>query len=354
MLNKKIKSRYYRKLDRRHFLKACGLLGAGVIAGGVIQSTFDVVSLGRGLKKVSQTRLAMGTYVTVTAIDESRDQAEQAIGCAFEKMDRLVAIFNRYDAATPLCLLNRDGFIADPPPELVAVVNQSKDFNVLSRGAFDPTVKPLVDLFDKRFAQADATPPSATDIQHALELIGTDAVECSSERIGFARPEMGITLDGIAKGFIVDKMSNLLSRQGVANHLINAGGDIRTRGSALSNKPWVVAVEDPKKTGDYPDFIEMNDGAVATSGSYEIYYDREKVFHHIVNPKTGRSPQESVSATVRARSVMEADALATALFVMKPENAVQFVHDLPKSLQAKCLILNSDGKRFQSSGWPCA
>ena len=354
MWNKKIPSYYQHQFDRRRFLKACGLLGVGAVAGGVIQSTFDVVGLRRGLKKVSQTRLAMGTYVTVTAVGQSRDQAEQAIGCAFEEMNRLVAIFNRHDSATPLSLLNRDGILADPPSELVAVVNHSKYFNVLSRGAFDPTVKPLIDLFDERFAQAGATPPSATELQQALTRVGAEALDCSSKRISFHKPDMSITLDGIAKGFIVDQMSSLLSEQGLTNHLINAGGDIRTSGSTLSNKPWTVAVEDPKKNGDYPDFIAMNNGAVATSGSYEIYYDQQKVFHHIVNPRTGLSPQECVSATVSAGSVMQADALATALFVMKPVNAVQLVHDLPNSLPAKCLILDPDGKRYPSVGWPSA
>ena len=149
---------YKKHITRRAFLKTCGVLGLGTIAGGVIQSKYHVIPLDHNLQRISQTRSAMGTFVTVTAVSISVAQTEQAIGIAFEEMDRLIAIFNRHDVATPLSLLNRDSAITAPPPELVAVINHAKQFNLLTHGAFDPTVKPLLDLFDEGFSQSVEAP----------------------------------------------------------------------------------------------------------------------------------------------------------------------------------------------------
>ena len=209
----------------------------------------------------------MGTFVTVTAVSISVAQTEQAIGSAFEEMDRLIAIFNRHDAATPLSLLNRDSAITAPPPELVAVINHAKQFNLLTHGAFDPTVKPLLDLFDEGFSQSVEPPPSSAEIQKSLEFMGIDGIACSPRRISLSRPGMGLTLDGIAKGFIVDRISQVLVDCGVVNHLVSADGDIRTSGSTSSGRPWTIALEDPKKNRDYPEIIRLHNGAIATSGN---------------------------------------------------------------------------------------
>ena len=82
----------------------------------------------------------------------------------------------------------------------------------------------------------------------------------------------------------------------------------------------------------------MVDGAIATSGNYEIYFDREKLYHHIVSPKTGRSPLQSISVTVLASNVMDADALSTSVFVLEPAAGKRFIEKMPKT---ECLILTS-------------
>ena len=159
---------------------------------------------------------------------------------------------------------------------------------------------------------------------------------------------MGITLDGIAKGYIVDRASEVLARFGVVNHLINAGGDIRTCGTAAKGKKWKVAIQDPAKKGEYPDIISLSTGAIATSGNYEIFYDREKVFHHIVNGKTGRSPQFSSSVSITAPTVAEADALATAVFVLEPDHGVSLIDSVSSY---ECFIIDRRGNRRTSTNW---
>ncbi|MEE4166439.1 MAG: FAD:protein FMN transferase, partial [Desulfocapsaceae bacterium] len=173
-------------------------------------------------------------------------------------------------------------------------------------------------------------------------------IRLNGTTISFAKEHMQVTLDGIAKGYIVDRASDILKTKGVENHLVNAGGDIRTSGTAARGKRWTVAIQDPGKTGGYPDVITMSDGAIATSGNYEVFYDQEKVFHHIVNPFTGRSPQLSASVSVTARTVMEADALSTAVFVLEPDSGIAFIN---RRTNCEGFVISRDGQSFHSSGW---
>ena len=102
---------------------------------------------------------------------------------------------------------------------------------------------------------------------------------------------MGITLDGIAKGLIVDWAAEELTRRGIDHFLINAGGDIRVAGGKGDGAPWRIAIRDPKSSDSYAAVIRLRDGAIATSGNYEVYFDREKLYHHIVSPWNGLSPR---------------------------------------------------------------
>jgi thiamine biosynthesis lipoprotein len=162
---------------------------------------------------------------------------------------------------------------------------------------------------------------------------------------------MGITLDGIAKGYIVDRAAEILSRHGIGNHLINAGGDIRTSGAAAKGKPWTIAVQDPAKGREYPAVITMTSGAIATSGNYEVFYDNEKMFHHIIDSRTGYSPEQTTSVTVQAPTVMDADALSTSVFVMAPAGGIAFINGRPG---CECFVVENSGATHRSTGWQAA
>ncbi len=333
------------RVDRRTFLKACGVFGVGAVAGGTLQAAYRVVRLDGRLLKIEQTRATMGTYVTATIIGDSRDRAEESIGRAFEEMDRLIAIFNRYDNSTAVSVFNDKGTLDGPPPELASLVTRSTELHRSTDGAFDITVKPLVDLFE---SHAKTGAPSRGEIDESLALVGMNYIRVTSNRIAFDRAGMGVTLDGIAKGFIVDRMSETLARNGANRHLINAGGDIRTRGARQDGEPWAIAIEDPRKNGNFPGIVEMTDGAVATSGSYEIFYDKERLFHHIVDPSNGLSPGHRVSVTVRTESVAEADALSTAVFVLPAERGLGLVESLPAT---EAFVVDQAGVMSRTNGW---
>jgi FAD:protein FMN transferase len=333
---------------RRDFLRRSAVLGLGVCAGGLAPLAAQAARLGRDGHAVSATRVMIGTIVHLTAVHPSRTLAEEGVGRAFEEMDRLAAIFDRHRPETALSTLNAQGRIGSAPGELVRVMEKAVRVHSLSGGAFDVTVAPVVDLFK---AKSDLSGPmilSDEELAAAMDLVGSRHIQIDGRSVGFARAGMRSSLDGIAKGFIVDSASEVLSRHGIKNHLVNAGGDIRASGHNAKAMPWSVAVEDPAKQGRYPEVVRMRSGALATSGSYEIYFDRERLYHHIVSPATGRCPNTAISVTVRAETTMEADALSTAVFVMAPVEGVEFVDSLPGR---ECLLVSSGGLKYRSRNW---
>jgi len=335
---------------RRSFLKLSGLLGLGAAGAALLPvQQAEAVLFGSKEYKVSTTRVAMGTFVTMTAIHNSRDEAENAIGLAFEEIERLNRLLSRYDTGSVVSELNQAGSLVRGELEILELVGRSLYYNRLTGGAFDITVKPLVDLYKERFAAG--VKPTDAEISALLPMVGSEHLRFEEGGISFAREGMGITLDGIAKGYIVDRASEVLSKKGVSSHLVNAGGDIRTSGLAARGKAWTVAIQDPGKQKAYPDVVKMGSGAIATSGDYEIYYDREKMFHHIVDSRTGHSPVLSSSVTVKAATVMDADALATSLCVMPPVEGVALVNAQPG---LECFLIDRDGRARHSANWHSA
>lgn len=332
---------------RRSFLKLSGLLGLGAASAVLLPGEkAEAFLFGKKEFKVTKTKLSMGTFVAITAIHPSRDEAEQAIGLAFEEIERLNQMLTHYDRNSPVGTFNASGKIEIIPEEMQELVARSLYYHRVTGGAFDITVKPLIDLYKTSFAGNHV--PSETEINSAMKLVGIENLHLEKGALVFGKSDMAITLDGIAKGYIVDKASEVLLQHGVANHLVNAGGDIRTSGSAAQGKPWTVAVQDPGKNKEYPDVITMGSGAIATSGSYEIYYDQERMFHHIVDGRTGRSPHLSTSVTVTAPTVMDADALATSVCVMEPAAGVEFIN---RQADCECFIIGTDRRIIRSRGW---
>ena len=332
---------------RRSFLKKTGVLALSTMASIVLlPEDSDAFLFSKKELKVTKTRLAMGTFVAMTAIHSSRDQAEEAFGLAFDEVNRLGKLLSRHDASSPVSELNRSGSLVDPPSELIELLELSQYYFKNTQGAFDITVKPLVDLYQESFKAGRK--PFDSEIESLLQLINGKGIQYNPAEVRFALDSMQITFDGIAKGLIVDRASEILTQQGVTNHLINAGGDIRASGSAAQGRKWKIGIQDPDKKGEYPYILEMQSGAVATSGNYEIYYDEEKVFHHIIDTKTGRSPQLTTSVSVTARSVAEADALATAVFVMGPEHGLNWVNRQPHN---ECYIITRNQEKLQSYEW---
>lgn len=292
---------------------------------------------------------AMGTHVSITAIGPSRDRLDDAIGNTFEEMERLIDIFSRYQRDSALTELNATGLLRGPPPELNHVVEHALGYHRLTDGTFDISVAPLLDLFRERLDSART--PTDAEIREARELVGPAGIVARGHELRLGRAGMRVTLDGIAKGYIVDRMAATLEARGIGNFLIDAGGDIRSRGRKEGGQCWRVAVQDPSKGGAFPDVLHLGNAAVATSGSYERHFDAGRRFHHIIDAGTGRSPTSCTSVSIVAGSTMLADVLATSVFVMGPARGLAFVDGYDG---CECLIIDDAGREFRSRGWRSA
>lgn len=320
------------------------LVGLGFMEAATSPVSFDRWPLG-GVVEVIGTRAALGTRVSVTAVVQAAGRGEAAIAVAFDEMDRLTGIFSRYDPDSAVSVLNDAGRLRGPPPELSRVATRALGLHAATRGAFDVTVKPVLDLLD---AQMPATAPTAAELAEAAALVGAGALRVTRAGIRFDRDGMGVTLDGIAKGYIVDRMAAVLERHGVRRFLIDAGGDIRVRGLNARDTPWAIGVRDPAGGDGFPEVIALPWGAVATSGGYERFYDAGRRYHHIISPDTGRSPVEIASASVVAPDALTADALATAVFVLGADHGLALIDRLPR---CAALVLDSAGRARRSLRW---
>ena len=301
-----------------------------------------------GEHKLVVDRRAMSTRVSVAAIHHSRHLLEDAAGRAYDEMDRLIGLLNRFDSASAVSVLNSEGRLSGPPPELVGLLERSAAVFEASGGAFDVTVQPLVDLLHRSPSLADGNPVDPVAWREALQRVGADAVRVSAGHVSLDRDGMGITLDGIAKGYIVDAMAAVLEAHGIDRFLIDAGGDIRASGLREDDEGWMIAVRDPRHGGILPAQLRLTGGAVATSGGYEARYDPDGSWHHIVSSRSGRSPTEALSVTIAGPNVYASDALATAALLMSPREGVRFIDSLPGF---ECMVIDAGGRAALSSGW---
>jgi thiamine biosynthesis lipoprotein len=331
--------------------KLAVLAEMGLERSDIVPVATEAHRVERGAYRLTSQRPAMGTLVSVTALHASRDAIDEAVGRAFVEMDRLIGLLSRFERSSAVSQLNQQGHLDDVPPELSGIVASALDCHRASGGAFDVTVQPLVDLFRDKPEGDGSIEPRAGQVAEVLARVGSEYLTASPAAIRFEREGMGMTLDGIAKGYIVDRIATVLKRYRIENYLINAGGDIRTAGTKEGKQPWTVAVQDPSKLGRFPDCIRLRDAAVATSGSYEKFFDAERAFHHIFDSDTGQSPDRCTSVTVLAPTAMAADALATAAFVMHPRAGIAFIDSLPR---CECLIIESGGNILKSKRWQSA
>ncbi|WP_298067972.1 FAD:protein FMN transferase [uncultured Mailhella sp.] len=291
---------------------------------------------------VTETRLMMGTFVTIKISGVSRGQAADAAGRAFERMAELEGVLTRFDSASPLGELNRAGSLRDAPPALMTVMRAAARMHSLTAGAFDPTILPLLERLEEQPAGL-----TAREFAEYREHMGMDRVTLGEKGLHCARSGMKLSLDGIAKGYIADEGARLLHEEGVHNFLINAGGDLVASGGK-DGTPWRVAVENPEKYRGrtaFPAVLNLSGQALATSGGYENVLGKGQGLNHILNPATGVC-STLPSASVLAPSALQADALATALCVLPQPLA--FAETLP---QAACLLVLPDGSTRRSSRW---
>jgi len=286
---------------------------------------------------VRLTRPAMGTLVDVilpgAQEPASRGQAAAAAHAALAEVARVDSLFS-WRLPPP-----RQTPAAARARERAEVLAVALEVQRLSGGAFETRIMPLVRLwgFD---GDAPAVPDPQALAATVAELAAlpdpVDAVELES------RPG-ALHFGAWAKGYAVDRACAVLKAHGQAAALVNAGGEIRGFG-----RDWSVGIRHPRLPGAILARLRPGELAVATSGDYEQFFERDGVrYHHLLDPRDGRPARGCRSVTVLARTCARADALATAVFVLGPREGMDLVERLPG---VECLIVDADGERHHSSG----
>jgi FAD:protein FMN transferase len=264
--------------------------------------------------------------------DDGATAARIAGECAAE-IERLERIFALYRADSEIARLNRDGRIDYPSIDLLTVLSQCLTLSALSDGAFDVTVQPLWTLYAAHFFANSAPPPdgpSRQAIELTRKLVDWRAIDAGPRRIALVRPGMGVTLNGIAQGYITDRIAGILLAHGCDRTFANLGcSEISALGRHADGRPWRVGLADPRQPEKVGIALDLCDRSVCTSGGYGTKFEATGRFHHLFDPLTGTSAHGYLAVSVFAANAMIADALSTTLYVSPPQRGAAVLASFP-------------------------
>lgn len=273
---------------------------------------------------------ALGAEAELVLHHPDRAQAQRLVKRAAAEIARLERIFSLYQPDSALSRLNRFGALATPPPELVTLLETSHAAWTLTGGAFDPTVQPLWLLHARHFATPGAEPagPASGAIAAALEHVGFDRVAYGFDRVVYARPGMAMTLNGIAQGFITDRVVEMLRQGGVTSALADAG-EVRALGMRGDGSPWRAGIERPGDGTAPGTVLDLTDRALSTSSAAGFRFAGAGSPSHLLDPRSGASASLHGSVSVLAPDAAMADALSTAFSFMEPARIAALATALP-------------------------
>jgi FAD:protein FMN transferase len=301
--------------------------------------------------------LMMGTVVEVTVSVPHDTDAEALLAGAHAEMERVAALFNPRNAESFVARLNRQPTgvplaVGPDEGEVLDVLEQALRISELSEGAFDITFASVDDLW--RFDRENPSLPTPDQIARIPEKIDYRRVVVDREALTVTLLGEGtrIGLGGIAKGTVVDKGAAWLGEHGVDAALINAGGDIRGFGRKPDGSPWRVGLRHPREKGKLVPGVRLPvaDFSLVTSGDYERSFVIDGTrYHHILNPKTGMPATGLISVTLFAPTTELADALATAVFVLGPDEGLALAE---KTVDVEAILITDHERILATTGLP--
>lgn len=268
----------------------------------------------------------LGTFVAITVHHPDTDAAHRAINAAFEEIRAVDKLLSIHRPDSELARLNQlaPKQPVQASPELFAILTRVLTLARESKGAFDPTIRPLADLWG--FIRKEGYRlPTPAERRAILPNIGWDKVTLDPPRrlVRFANSGLSIDPGGFGKGYAVDRAIHRLQQLGIENAKVEAGGDLRVMGLPPGRGHWTIRLEDPQKKGNRIS-IPLRSGAISTSGNYENFFmSGGKRYSHLLDPRTGLPVQGIASCTVVAPTCLETDALATACFILGPESGLR-------------------------------
>lgn len=287
-----------------------------------------------------RSTLSMGTTVEIQIQTENVTRADSAIDAAFLEIQRLNDKFTVYNPNSYLSNINSSDFF-QLDDETFHIFKKCEYYNLISKGAFDPAIGNIIKALGFESTEAENIPEDS--IFNYITKNNWKLIQLTSDKKIIKPSNLKINLGAIAKGYAVDRMFEIIKSFGFNKFLINAGGEIKCIG-----KDWEIGVQHPRKKDRLIGSLKLNNKAVATSGDYERYrIQNGKRINHIFNPITAKVADQCQSVTVITNNTIDADALATAVFVTGPIQGLKLIEELSNT---EVLIFDKDGRLYRSSG----
>jgi len=289
----------------------------------------------------------MGTRVAVEVWHQNKQTAKKAVSSVHDEMQRIDNNMSPFREESELSYINQQA--AKHPVkishELFQLIQKAQSISKISNGTFDITFASVGNLYDYRKHKH----PSDKLIKQNISKINFQKIQLNikNSTIFFKQAGTKIDLGGIAKGYAVDKSIELLKQLGIQHALVSAGGDSRLLGDK-KGKPWITGIRHPRHKDKYVAILPLKDTAISTSGDYERFFIEDDIrYHHIIQPKTGKSATASQSVTVLGPDTTTTDAISTTLFILGAPKALNFINSLP---DYEAIIIDTHGKLHFSSG----
>lgn len=264
---------------------------------------------------------ALGAPAEITLAHPDAAVAKAAIERCLAEVVRLESVLSLFQGDSEISRLNRDGRLAGASLDLRLLLAESQHLGGLTGGGFDVTVQPLWALYAGHFAASgpDAPPPSARALDAIRQRVDYRQIDIIGTGVGFLRPGMAVTLNGIAQGYITDRVAAILRNEGFDRVLADVG-EIAALSPPEGRRGWPVVIPDW-------DTILLSNRAIATSSGGVTRFDRAGRHHHLFDPRTGKSAHRHRSVSVISRSAVLSDALSTALSVLPEDSAARLLRD---------------------------
>ncbi|POC37379.1 FAD:protein FMN transferase [Vibrio vulnificus] len=301
-------------------------------------------------KPAEQVHLSGPTMGTTYNIKYIAQEGSPKPDVLQQEIDRLLEEVNdqmsTYRKTSELSRFNqsRDSAPFAVSQQTATVVKEAIRLNHLTLGALDVTVGPLVNLWGFGPEARRDVVPSAEDLAERKAQTGIEHLSVVDNTLIKTLPNLYVDLSTIAKGWGVDVVADYIQSQGVQNYMVEIGGEICLKRGKREGVPWRIAIEKPSvEERAIQDIIEPGDMAIATSGDYRNYFERDGIrYSHIINPKTGMPINHKVvSVTVLDKSSMTADGLATGLMVLGEEKGIEIANQ--NGIPVLMIVKTDDG-----------
>ena len=290
----------------------------------------------------------MGNTFTISVEEEDESFAQSCLDEAIQEIQRIENLLTTFNDKSQTNLINENAGIrpVTVDREVFDLIKRSIRVSDLTQGAFDITYGSI----DKKLWNFDTTMTSLPDREVARQMVRLinyqnillDERACS---VYLKNSGMRIGFGGIGKGYAADKAKQLLQRRGINNGIVNASGDLVTWGRPSVEKNWTVGIADPNTKSPFS-FLELNNSAIATSGSYEKYVVIDgKRYSHTIDPKTGLPVSGIKSVSVISPFAELSDAMATPITVMGVESGLSLINQMNN---IACVIIDDNDKVYTS------